>query len=124
MLLALALGLVVTAGIVQLFVGNNQTYTVLQGQSRLQEGRGMRSTSLPRVLGPRLFRVRPDLDKRYTTLNATLENTFQMNIPQPVWRSDYVGSGGASMTDWLPSAAAAAGGCGDDHSGTRRTVLR
>ena len=37
LLLALALGVVVVAGIVQLFVGNSQTYTLLTGQSRLQE---------------------------------------------------------------------------------------
>ena len=36
-MLALALGVVVTAGIVTLFVGNNQTYTLLNGQSRMQE---------------------------------------------------------------------------------------
>jgi type IV pilus assembly protein PilW len=38
LLLALALGVVVTAGIVQLFVGNNATYTLLTGQARMQEG--------------------------------------------------------------------------------------
>ena len=37
LMLALALGLVVVTGIVQLFIGNSQTYTVLNGQSRLQE---------------------------------------------------------------------------------------
>ncbi len=37
LMLALALGLLVIAGIVNLFVGNNQTYSVLNGQSRLQE---------------------------------------------------------------------------------------
>ncbi|MEM1435584.1 MAG: PilW family protein [Pseudomonadota bacterium] len=37
LMLALGLGLVVVTGIVQLFIGNSQTYTVLNGQSRLQE---------------------------------------------------------------------------------------
>lgn len=37
LLLALALGLVVVTGIVQLFVGNSQTYSILNGQARLQE---------------------------------------------------------------------------------------
>jgi len=37
LLLALALGLVVVAGVVQLFVGNSQTYAVLSGQARMQE---------------------------------------------------------------------------------------
>lgn len=37
LMLALALGLVVVTGIVQLFVGNSQTYTMLNGQARMQE---------------------------------------------------------------------------------------
>jgi type IV pilus assembly protein PilW len=37
LMLALTLGAIVTFGIVQLFVGNNQTYTMLNGQSRMQE---------------------------------------------------------------------------------------
>jgi type IV pilus assembly protein PilW len=37
LLLALALGLVVVTGIVQLFVGNSQSYAVLNGQARMQE---------------------------------------------------------------------------------------
>lgn len=37
LMLALALGLVVVTGIVQLFVGNSQTYQVLNGQARMQE---------------------------------------------------------------------------------------
>ena len=37
LMLALALGLVVVTGIVQLFVGNSQTYSVLNGQARMQE---------------------------------------------------------------------------------------
>lgn len=37
LLLALALGLVVVTGIVQLFVGNSRTYEVLTGQARMQE---------------------------------------------------------------------------------------
>jgi len=37
LLLALALGLVVVAGIVQLFVGNSQTSAIVGGQARLQE---------------------------------------------------------------------------------------
>lgn len=37
LMLALALGLVVVTGIVQLFVSNSQTYNVLNGQARLQE---------------------------------------------------------------------------------------
>jgi len=37
LMLALALGLIVVTGIVQLFVGNSQTYNILNGQARMQE---------------------------------------------------------------------------------------
>ncbi|MFW6092457.1 MAG: PilW family protein [Pseudomonadota bacterium] len=37
LMLALALGIVVVTGIVQLFVGNSQTYRMLTGQARMQE---------------------------------------------------------------------------------------
>ena len=37
MLLAMALGLILVTGIVQLFIGNSQTATVIAGQARLQE---------------------------------------------------------------------------------------
>jgi type IV pilus assembly protein PilW len=37
LILAIALGLVVVTGIVQLFVGNSRTYNVLNGQARMQE---------------------------------------------------------------------------------------
>ena len=37
LMLALALGVVVVTGIVQLFVGNSRTYEVLNGQARMQE---------------------------------------------------------------------------------------
>jgi len=37
LMIALALGVVITAGIVQLFVANDRTYTLLNGQARLQE---------------------------------------------------------------------------------------
>ena len=37
LLLALALGLIVVTGIVQLFIGNSRTYSLINGQSRMQE---------------------------------------------------------------------------------------
>ncbi|MBV1879783.1 MAG: PilW family protein [Pseudomonadales bacterium] len=37
LMISLALGSVVTAGVVQLFVANSETHTLLQGQSRMQE---------------------------------------------------------------------------------------
>ena len=37
MLLAMALGLIVVTGIVQLFIGNSQSAGIISGQARLQE---------------------------------------------------------------------------------------
>ena len=37
LMIAMTLGAIVTAGVIQLFVSNNQTYNILIGQSRLQE---------------------------------------------------------------------------------------
>ncbi len=106
LMLALALGVVITSGIVQLFVGNNQTYTTLQGQSRLIEGaRYALDFVSESARAGGYFGCDPDLDKRYTTLNQDLDNTFEMNLLQPISGFDYVGGGGTSMTDWMPSAA-------------------
>ena len=106
LMLALALGVVITSGIVQLFVGNNLTYTTLQGQSRLQEGARYALDFISEsARAGGYFGCDPDLDKRYTTLNQDLDNTFEMNLLQPITGFDYVGGGGTSMTDWNPSAA-------------------
>lgn len=106
LMLALALGVVITSGIVQLFVGNNLTYTTLQGQSRLQEGARYALDFISEsARAGGYFGCDPDLDKRYTTLNQDLEDTFEMNLLQPLSGFDYVGGGGTAMTDWNPSAA-------------------
>jgi len=103
LMLALALGVIVTAGIVQLFVGNNQTYTLLNGQSRLQEsarfsvdfiGRSARSAG---YLG-----CDPEPTKIYKTLNGTWAQLFEFNITQTI--QAYTGTNnGNGLNDWVPS---------------------
>ncbi len=105
LILALGLGLIVTAGVVQLFVGNNQTYTVLTGQSRLQESaryamdfitRSARSTGY--------YGCDPDNDKIYNTLNGPWANVFEMDLTNPIQAFDYTGDGtGTDLGDWTPS---------------------
>ncbi len=105
LILALGLGLVVTAGVVQLFVGNNETYTLLTGQSRLQESarysmdfitRSARSTGY--------FGCDPDNDKIYNTLNGPWTNLFEMDLTNPIQAFDYSGNGTAhEIGDWTPS---------------------
>jgi type IV pilus assembly protein PilW len=105
LMLALTLGLIVTTGIVQLFVGNNQTYTLLHGQSRLQEsaryaldfiGRSARAAGY--------FGCDPEDGKVYNTLNGTWEQVFEFNITVPVEAFNYSGDGVAtSVNDWTPA---------------------
>ncbi len=107
LLLALALGLVITAGIVQLFVGNNQTYRVLQGQARLQEGARYALEFIAesaRAAG--YFGCDPDENKRWHTLNAGANwaSLFEVDIRQSVAGFEYTGGGGNSVNDWTPSA--------------------
>ena len=106
LMLALALGVVVTAGIVQLFVGNNQTYRVLQGQARLQEGARYALDFISesaRAAG--YFGCDPDPDKRYHTLNAGANwaNLFEMDIRAPVVGFEYTGGGGRITADGVPA---------------------
>ena len=107
LLLALALGLVITAGIVQLFVGNNQTYRVLQGQARLQEGARYALEFISesaRAAG--YFGCDPDSNKRWHTLNAGANwaSLFEVDIRQSVVGFEYTGGGGTSVASWTPSA--------------------
>jgi type IV pilus assembly protein PilW len=105
LILALGLGLIVTAGVVQLFVGNNQTYSVLMGQSRLQESaryamdfitRSARSTGY--------YGCDPDNDKIYNTLNGPWANLFEMDLTNPIQAFNYTGDGvGIDLGDWTPA---------------------
>ena len=107
LLLALALGLGLVAGMVQLFAGTRQTYDLLQAQSRLQEGgryalafigRSARSAGYLGC-GAALENVR-------NGLNGDWEQLFELNIRRPVQAFDYVGDGlGTAIDDWAPSLA-------------------
>ena len=71
LMLALALGVVVTSGIVQLFVGNNQTYTLLTGQSRMQESARYALDFIARSARMSgYFGCDPENDKIYNSLNG------------------------------------------------------
>lgn len=103
LMLALTLGLVVTAGIVQLFVGNNRTNQLITGQSRLQESARYAldfiSTST-RNAG--FYGCDPERDKLYNSLNANWEQVFELNLRIPVQGFDGSGSG-TGVGDWTPS---------------------
>lgn len=105
LMLALTLGLVVTAGIVQLFVGNNRTNELITGQSRLQESARYaldfisRSTRIGGFYG-----CDAEPDQLHTTLNANLEQVFELNMTIPVQGFDGTGAGNG-VGDWTPSLA-------------------
>ncbi len=103
LMLALALGVVVTAGIVTLFVGNNQTYTLLNGQSRMQENARFAldfMTRSARAAG--YFGCDPEPSKIYKTLNGAWTQVFEVDITTPI--EAYHGVNAANgVNDWTPS---------------------
>jgi type IV pilus assembly protein PilW len=105
LMLALALGVVVTAGIVSLFVGNNQTYTLLNGQSRMQEAARFsvdfvsRSARAAGYLG-----CDPEPGKIYKTLNGAWNQLFEFDITTTIQAFHGVNNGN-SVNDWVPSLA-------------------
>jgi type IV pilus assembly protein PilW len=105
LILALGLGLVVTAGVVQLFVGNNQTYTLLTGQSRLQESARYAMDFISRsARATGYYGCDPDDDKIYNTLNGPWENLFEMDLTNPVQAFNYTGNGtDTGINDWTPT---------------------
>lgn len=106
LMLALALGLVVTWGIVQLFVGNTQTYATLNGQSRLQENARYALDFIARsARSSGYFGCAPNVFD--TTLNGNLDQTFEFNIENPIEAFAYVGVDDTpEESDWTPSATA------------------
>ncbi len=103
LMLALGLGVIVTAGIVALFVGNNQTYTLLGGQSRMQENARFaidfisRSARAAGYLG-----CDPEPGKIYKTLNGAWTQLFEFDITTPVQAYHGVNNGNG-VNDWTPS---------------------
>ena len=103
LMLALALGVIVTWGIVQLFVGNNQTYTLLNGQARLQENARFAMdfvTRSARAAG--YFGCDPEPTKIYDSLTGTWNQLFEFDISTPIQGFNGIANGNA-LTDWVPS---------------------
>ena len=107
LLLALALGLGVVAGMVQLFAGTRQTHALLEGQSRMQEGGRYalafigRSARAAGYLG-----CAAGLRNLRNALNGGWDQLFELDVRQPVQAFDYVGDGaGTALDDWAPSLA-------------------
>jgi type IV pilus assembly protein PilW len=103
LMLALALGVVVTAGIVALFVGNNQTYTLLNGQSRMQENARFAVDFISRsARAAGYFGCAPEAGKIYKTLNGAWNQIFEFDITTPIQAFHGTG-GGNTVNDWTPA---------------------
>ena len=99
LLVALALGLLVVAGIVQLFVGNSRTYEIVNAQARLQENArfAFEFISRPaRMAG--FYGCAPEVDNMVSQLNGTWNLTPEYNITQPIWGWDSNDNGTWSPT--------------------------
>jgi len=103
LMLALGLGVVVTAGIVSLFVGNNQTYTLLNGQSRLQESARFSVDFISRsARAAGYFGCDPEPGKIYKKLNGAWNQIFEFDITTPIQAFHGINNGNG-VNDWTPA---------------------
>ena len=105
LMVALGLGLLVVAGIVQLFVGNSRTYEIVNAQARLQENArfAFEFISRPaRMAG--YYGCAPELNNMVSQLNGIWENTPEYDITQPVdgWNSNDDNTWGPDNLTSLP----------------------
>ena len=107
LLLALALGLVVTLGLTQQYVGGRGSASSLMGQADAQDsGRYAlaflrQSAAAAGNLGCNGRAVR-----LMSALNGDWDDLFEFNLPRPVQGFDYQGDGASTaLDDWTPSLA-------------------
>lgn len=120
LMLALAMGLIVVAGMTQLFAGSKETYALLGQQARLQEsGRYALKFIGTSARGAGYLGCNARPERIVNTLNGDLSALFEVDLETPVQAFDADGGG---------SAAAFAGAAGIDADqvtpGTDIVVLR
>ena len=124
LMLALALGVIVTAGIVALFVGNNQTYTLLNGQSRMQENARFAVDFISRsARAAGYFGCDPEPGKIYKTLNGAWNQIFEFDITTPIQAFHGTG-GGNTVNDWTPALPVTSAAPRKPERSTRRSTAR
>ena len=104
LMISLALGSIVTLGVIQLFVANSDTYTLLQGQSRMQEsarfglafiGRSVRSAGYRGCFSSN--------DELHSTLLAPGEIMQDLVLPYEYdLRFGVVGHNATGLAQWQP----------------------
>lgn len=103
LMIALGLGVVVTAGIVSLFVGNNQTYNLLNNQARLQESARFALDFVSRsVRAAGYFGCDPEPAKIYNSMNGAWTQLFEFDISTPV-QAFHGTNNGTGVNDWVPA---------------------
>jgi type IV pilus assembly protein PilW len=99
LLLALALGLIVVTGIVQLFVGNSQTYGLINGQSRMQENARYSMEFISRAArNSGFFGCAPEADNVVRGLRGNWANIPEFDLTQTVQ-----GFNGNADGTWTPA---------------------
>lgn len=94
LMLALALGLIVIAGMTQLFLGSRQTYALLDGQARLQEsGRYALEFLGSSIRSAGYLGCNAHPERLVNTLNGDLDALFELDIRQAVAAFDDDGDG-------------------------------
>ncbi|XOV82163.1 MAG: PilW family protein [bacterium] len=102
LLISLLLGLVVIAGIVQLFVGNSRTYEIVTAQSRLQENARYSFDFISQAARDAgYFGCAPEDDFIINGLVGTWNNIPEYDLSRPLDGFDTNGDGTYSPTDLL-----------------------
>jgi len=97
LMISLALGAVLTVGIIQLFAANSDSYNLLQGQSRLQESARFAMSFIGKEVRKAGYRgCFSNSDTLYTTLDPT-------KLPYEYDLRTSVQAFNASGANWLPS---------------------
>lgn len=101
LLIALALGIVITWGAVQLFVANDRTYTILNGQARLQENARFAFTFIKeRARSAGFLGCGPEPENVVKGLRGTWPMLYEFDITTAV-----AGYDGKNDGSWAPSLA-------------------
>ncbi len=100
LMIALALGVVVTAGVVQLFVTNNQTYALMTAQARLQENTRFSFDFIKdRARSAGYFGCGPEQQNVVNGLRGTWPMLYEFNVTVPV--AGFEGNGDGTWTPAL-----------------------
>ena len=100
MMISLAIGAVLTIGVVSLFTANSETYNVLQGQTRLQENAGFALRRLAGICKGRYRGCFSSGSSPYFTMTSASGIPYESDLRTGIELFDANGDG-----SWTPSTA-------------------